>query len=456
MTSQALFGTDGIRGKAGEYPLVPELLERLGLVLASQIHLDLPEDLEDRPKVVIGHDGRESGETLVAAVAAGLTAGGVDVDVLGLAPTPCVAYLTFSGPYQAGVVVSASHNPAEDNGIKLLGRNGAKLSERVEQELEARLTAEEELPQAAESGETRRTKNLLSDYIAWLRNEAFPQLDLGGKRVLVDCANGAASKLAPRVLHAFGAETITIHDKPDGLNINEGCGALHPEVAGAKVVEHDCHFGLSLDGDADRGILVDRKGRVLDGDAILAGLGVAMQKRGELIADTVVATVMSNLALERCLDAVGATLLRAQVGDKYVAAAMREGGFNLGGEKSGHILFGEDHGFRGDGMYTLLRVLQSLARDGAEPDSFAADYADLPQRLVNLPVTRRCPLEELKHLHAACIALEQELGDRGRIVVRFSGTELRLRLMVEALEESLVEESLAKLESAVQSDDILA
>lgn len=456
MTSQALFGTDGIRGKAGHYPLVPELLERLGLVLANQIHLDLPEDLEDRPKVVIGHDGRESGETLVAAVAAGLTAGGIDVDVLGLAPTPCVAYLTFSGPYQAGVVVSASHNPAEDNGIKLLGRNGAKLSERVEQELEARLTADEELPLASESGETRRTKNLLSDYIAWLRNEAFPNLDLGGKRVLVDCANGAASKLAPRVLHAFGAETITIHDKPDGLNINEGSGALHPEVAAAAVVAHDCHFGLSLDGDADRGILSDRKGRVLDGDAILAGLGVAMQKRGELIANTVVATVMSNLALERCLDEVGATLLRAQVGDKYVAAAMREGGFNLGGEKSGHILFGEDHGFRGDGMYTLLRVLQSLARDGQEPDSFAADYADLPQRLVNLPVTRRCPLEELTNLHRACGALEEELGDRGRIVVRFSGTELRLRLMVEALEESLVEESLAKLESAVQSDDILA
>lgn len=456
MTSQKLFGTDGIRGKAGHYPLVPELLERLGLVLAAQIHLDLPEDLEDRPRVVIGHDGRESGETLVAAVAAGLTAGGIDVDVLGLAPTPSVAYLTFSGPYQAGVVVSASHNPAEDNGIKLLGRNGAKLSERVEEELEARLTATEELPISSEHGETRRTKNLLSDYIAWLRNEAFPDLDLGGKRILVDCAEGAASKLAHRVLHAFGAETITIHDKPDGLNINEGCGALHPEVAAAAVVAHDCHLGLSLDGDADRGILVDRKGRVLDGDAILAGLGVAMQKRGELEANTVVATVMSNLALERCLDEVGATLLRAQVGDKYVAAAMREGGFNLGGEKSGHILFGEDHGYRGDGMYTLLRVLQSLALDDAEPDSFAADYADLPQRLVNLPVLRRCPLEELKNLHRACGELEQELGDRGRIVVRFSGTELRLRLMVEALEEEIVEQSLAKLEAAVRSDDILA
>lgn len=456
MTSHHLFGTDGIRGKAGHYPLVPDLLERLGLVLAAQIHLDLPAEMEDHPRVVIGHDGRESGETLVAAVAAGLTAGGVHVDVLGLAPTPCVAYLTFSGPYQAGVVVSASHNPAEDNGVKLLGRNGAKLGKSVEQELEARLTAEEELPRAAEPGETRRTKNLLSDYIAWLRNEAFPNLDLGGRRILVDCANGAASKLAPRVLHAFGAETVTIHDKPDGLNINDGCGALHPEVAGAAVVAHDCHLGLSLDGDADRGILVDRKGRILDGDAILAGLGVAMQERGELASETVVATVMSNLALERCLHEVGATLLRAQVGDKYVAAAMREGGFNLGGEKSGHILFGEDHGFRGDGMYTLLRVLESLARDGAEPDTFAADYADLPQRLVNLPVQRRCPLEELQNLHQACGELEQELGDRGRIVVRFSGTELRLRLMVEALEEQLVEESLARLEAAVQLDDILA
>jgi len=455
MNAQTLFGTDGIRGRAGSYPLVPGLLERLGLVLAARIHGDMTEEQKDRPKVLIGHDGRESGETLVAAVAAGLTKGGIDVDVIGLATTPCVAYLTFAGPYQAGVVVSASHNPAADNGIKLLGRQGAKLAEAVEQELEAALLSTDDPLESAEAGEMRRTKNLVVDYIAWLRSEAFPNLDLAGKKFLVDCANGAASKLAPRILRAFGAEAICIHDKPDGLNINDGCGALHPEVASKAVVELGCDLGLSLDGDADRGMLIDRKGRILDGDAILAGLGVAMQKRGELKDNTVVATVMSNLALERCLHDVGATLLRAQVGDKYVAAAMREGSFNLGGEKSGHILFGDDHGYRGDGIYTLLRVLQSLAADGQEPDDFAPGYVDLPQRLVNLKVSKRVPLEQLPCLFAACADLEKELGDRGRIVVRFSGTELRLRLMVEALEADLVDSSIAKLEAAVKQDDIL-
>ena len=455
MNAQTLFGTDGIRGRAGSYPLVPGLLERLGLVLAARIYNDMPEDHDGNPKVLIGHDGRESGETLVAAVAAGLTKGGVDVDVVGLATTPSVAYLTFAGPYQAGIVVSASHNPAEDNGIKLLGRQGAKLAEAVEQELETALLSPEDPVEGPVVGEIRRTKNLLSDYIAWLRSEAFPDLSLEGKTFLVDCANGAASKLAPRILHAFGAESVCINDKPDGLNINDGCGALHPEVAAHAVVEKGCDLGLSLDGDADRGMLVDRKGRVLDGDAILAGLGVAMQKRGELKDNTVVATVMSNLALERCLNDVGATLLRAQVGDKYVAAAMREGGFNFGGEKSGHILFGEDHGYRGDGIYTLLRVLESLARDGEEPSDFAPGYKDLPQRLVNLQVQKRVPLEELPSLSAACVDLEKELGDRGRIVVRFSGTELRLRLMVEALEADLVDASIAKLEAAVQKDNIL-
>ncbi len=452
----SLFGTDGIRGQAGTYPLIPTLLEKLGLVLAARIHLDMPEDSEQRPRVLIGHDGRESGETLVAAVAAGLTRGGVDVDIVGLATTPCVAYLTFSGPFQAGVVVSASHNPAADNGIKLLGRNGAKLAEAVEQELEMALLADEYPTAAAQAGETRRTKNLITDYITWLRSEAFPNLDLSGKRILVDCANGAASKMAPRVLHAFGAEAIPIFDKPDGLNINQDCGALHPEVAAQAVVANGCDLGLSLDGDADRGLLVDSSGRVLDGDVLLAGLGASMQSRGELAESTVVATVMSNLALEQYLQAHGAKLLRTQVGDKYVAAAMREGGYSLGGEKSGHLLFGEDHGFRGDGLYTLLRVLHCLALDQQKPSAFASDYRDLPQRLLNLKVRKRVPLQELPHLSAACEKLEKELDGQGRIVVRFSGTELRLRLMVEAQTTELVEESLEKLQQAVGKDQILA
>ena len=456
MSTPRLFGTDGMRGKAGIYPLVPELLKRLGFVLATRIHGDDPEHTSERPRVLIGHDGRESGETLVAAVAAGLTRGGIDVDVVGLAPTPCIAYLTFSGPYQGGVVVSASHNPADDNGIKLLGRNGTKLVDAVEQELESALLHDDEVADASIPGEISRCKNLIADYIGWLRGEAFPDLDLSGMRVLIDCANGAASELAPRVMKAFGAEAITINDHPDGRNINANCGALHPEIVAAAIAESDCGLGLSLDGDADRGLLCDRNGRILDGDAILAGLGESMCHHGELKDNTVVATVMSNLALERRLAAAGGILKRAAVGDRYVAAMMRKGDFQLGGEKSGHILFGEDHGYRGDGIYTLLRVLQVIQRDGLEPEDFAGGYQDFPQRLVNLKVTSRKQLADMPFLSAACSEVDAELGDRGRTVVRFSGTELLMRLMVEATEDSLVDAALQKLELAVQKENILA
>lgn len=454
MSNPRLFGTDGMRGKAGSYPLIPELLERLGIILASRIRADATE-ADDRSRVLMGHDGRESGETLMASLAKGLTRGGVDVDIVGLAPTPCIAYLTFSGPYQAGVVVSASHNPADDNGVKLLGRNGMKLGDALEQELETALLHEDEVVDAEASGEISRRSALIADYIGWLRGEAFPDLDLEGMRILVDCANGAASEVAPRVLHAFGAESVTLNDQPDGRNINLDCGALHPEVAAKAIVGHDCDLGLCVDGDADRGLLCDGEGRILDGDALLAGLGTAMQKHGELKDGVVVATTMSNLALERMLGEVGAKLERTDVGDRHVAERMREGGFVLGGEKSGHLLFGEDHGFRGDGIYTLLRVLQVMKRDGLRAVDFAGGYADLPQRLVNLPVQERRPLEAMAKLMAACRQVEQDLGDRGRTVVRFSGTELRLRLMVEATEEALVEQALQVLEAAAAEEGIL-
>ena len=449
--SARLFGTDGIRGRAGDWPLVPEFLERLGRVLATRVaaHED------DSPRVLLGHDGRASGETIIAALAEGLVACGARVDVLGLATTPCVAYLTASGPYAAGVMISASHNPAEDNGIKLLGRDGSKLRDVVEDELEEALQTPLPPADAVRPGTLRRAGDAVADYLGWLRAEAFPDLELAGMRVLVDCAEGGASRIAPRVLRAFGAEPVCIHDAPDGSNINAGCGALHPEIAAAAAQELGCAIGVSLDGDADRGILVDGAGRVLDGDALLAGLGEHCMRQGSLPHATVVATVMSNLALERRLAACGAKLLRAQVGDRYVAEAMREGGYTLGGEKSGHMLFGAEHGFRGDGLYTLLRVLDALRIDGAQPRDFAAGYADLPQRLVNLPVTRRAPLDALPALAAAVAEEERTLGDRGRTVVRFSGTELRLRLMVEAVDVALVDEALHRLEAAARADGIL-
>ncbi|HEX9793722.1 MAG TPA: phosphoglucosamine mutase [Planctomycetota bacterium] len=451
--TQGLFGTDGIRGRAGTEPLTPESLERLGAVLAAQIGGGAK---GERPHALLGHDGRESGETLVAALVKGLLAGGVDVDVAGLAPTPCIAYLTKAGGYAAGVMVSASHNPAEDNGVKLLGPDGSKLDDAAEAELEAAFFAADPPAAAGQPGEARRTKGMLGDYLAWLRGEAFPELSLKGWKVAIDCANGAYSQLGPRVLKAFGAEAVALHNKPDGRNINADCGALHPEVIAAAVVEHGCRAGLALDGDGDRGMLADGDGRLLDGDALLAGFGVHFASRGRLRGDSVVATVMSNLALERHLAGAGVRLIRTPVGDRYVAAAMRAGGYVLGGEKSGHVLFGSDHGYRGDGIYTFLRAAQAIVEQETDPTQFAFGYADLPQQLLNLHVLRRAPLDELPALSAACARVEARLGKAGRLVVRFSGTELRLRLMAEAETKEQVDRAVQELAHAAAADGILA
>lgn len=447
--SRQLFGTDGIRGRAGQEPLTNPTLEAFGFALAGQLG-------GSGKTVVIGHDGRESGETLVAALADGLSRGGVCVDVVGLAPTPTVAYLTMAGEYAAGIMVSASHNPAADNGVKLFGSDGAKLNDEREAAIEAAFFADEQPEPAEEAGAIKRAKNLLGDYIGWLRSDAFPELDLGGRRVLIDCANGAVSQIASRVVHAFGGEAVTIHDKPDGRNINDGCGALHPEVAAEAIVEHGAWIGVSVDGDGDRAMLLDGKGRILDGDGILAGLCELIGARDGLAKNTVVATVMSNLALEQWVLARDQKLERTQVGDRYVAEAMRAGDFNLGGEKSGHMLFGTEHGFRGDGLYTLLKVCQELRSAQRTPEEFAEGYADLPQKLLNLDAVRRAPLEELSQLAAACEAVEAELGGDGRTVVRFSGTELKLRLMVEARTEEQVEDAIEKLRVAAEADEILA
>lgn len=446
--SGRLFGTDGIRGRAGEPPLVPEFLRRLGAVLGARLASE-----SARPRAAIGHDGRASGPGIVAALAEGLTRAGCDVDAVGLCTTPSLAWVAAHGEHAAGVMVSASHNPAEDNGVKLFGADGQKLPDAAEEEIERALAAAEP-PAAARRGALRERPEALDGYLGWLR-AAFPELDLRGRRILADCANGGASRLAARALAAFGAEAACVNDRPDGRNVNLDCGALHPEAAAREARARGCELGVSLDGDADRGILVDGGGRVLDGDALLAGLGAHALARGELPGATVVATVMSNLALERWLADRGGALLRTQVGDRFVAEAMRAGGFALGGEKSGHLLFGADHGWRGDGLYTLLRVLRALARDRRAPADFAAGYADWPQRLVNLRVTRRVPLEQLPRLRAEIAALDDELRGTGRTVVRFSGTELKLRLMVEAREGGAVEDGVRRLEQAARADGIV-
>jgi phosphoglucosamine mutase len=446
--TRKLFGTDGIRGKAGQEPLTVATLERFGYTLALQM---------PGSSILIGHDGRESGETLVAALAQGLSHGGVNVDVVGLATTPCVAYLTCAGDYQGGIMVSASHNPAPDNGIKLLGEDGGKLCDDRELAVETAFFANDQnLDPVEHPGEIRRSNNLLGDYVGWLRSEAFPNLNLAGINILVDCANGGASQLASRVLHAFGGEAVCIFDKPDGRNINDGCGAMHPEVAAKALVESGCELGLSLDGDGDRGLLSAKGNRVLDGDHILAGLGALLGASDALPDRTVVATVMSNLALEKYLSERGLRLDRTQVGDRYVAAEMKRSGFLLGGEKSGHILFGEEHGFRGDGMYTLLKILNTLQEAGLGTEDFAVGYEDMPQTLLNLEATRRVPLSELQKLSQACEEVDADLAGKGRTVVRFSGTELKLRLMVEAETQEMVDDALIRLRKAAEADGVLA
>ena len=447
--SERLFGTDGIRGRAGAWPLVDEFLTVLGRAVGIRV---LSQDAAAH--VVIGHDGRASGPGIVAALTSGLRGSGVSVHEVGLCTTPALAYLAAAGPFQAGVMVSASHNPAEDNGIKLFGHDGAKFPDAAEVELEAAVKMP--LPPAVRlSGARIQDPALLERYVAWLR-DAFADLDLRGRRILVDCAQGGASQLAERVLDACGATPVPLNNQPDGANINRDCGALHPEVAAREASARNCDLGLSLDGDADSGMLVDGHGRVLDGDALLAGLGRHHQNRGELANATVVATVMSNLALETWLASSGVRLLRTQVGDRFVAEAMRAGGHNLGGEKSGHLLFGQDHGWRGDGLYTLLRVLRVLSREGIGAADFARGYQDFPQRLLNLKVTRRVPLEQLPALAAENLLLSRELEGRGRTVIRFSGTELRLRLMVEARDAALVDSALQRLAAASRRDGILA
>jgi len=447
--SERLFGTDGIRGRAGQWPLVDDFLVGLGRVLGARVAAQ-----EAGARVVIGHDGRASGPGIVAALGAGLRRSGASVQELGLCTTPALAYLAAAGPFQAGIMVSASHNPAEDNGVKLFGHDGAKFPDAAEGEIEAALQRPLP-PPAAAPGALRADPAALEQYVAWLQG-AFADLDLSGRRILVDCAHGGASQLAGRVLAACGAEPVLLNDRPDGANINRDCGALHPEGAARATAARGCDLGISLDGDADRGIVLDGAGRVLDGDALLAGLGRHHQRRGELAQSTVVATVMSNLALETWLAESGVRLLRTQVGDRFVAEAMRAGGFNLGGEKSGHLLFGADHGWRGDGLYTLLRVLRVLAREGIGGADFARGYQDFPQRLLNLKVSRRVPLEQLPALAAEDLRLQSELAGSGRSVIRFSGTELRLRLMVEARDAALVESALQRLAAAARRDGILA
>jgi len=424
------FGTDGIRGRVGEMPIVPDFVMRLGYaagkVLASaDWHLSQGE----RPAVLIGKDTRISGYMLEAALQAGLSAAGVDSLLTGPMPTPAVAYLTRALRLQAGIVISASHNPFEDNGIKFFSSDGNKLPDETEEAIEAGIDAPLETKPSAQLGKARRVMDSDGRYIEFCKSTFPTELDLRGLRIVVDCANGATYHIAPHVLHELGAEVFSVGNEPDGLNINDRCGATHPATLRAAVRQHRADLGIALDGDGDRLVMVDDQGESYDGDQLIYIIARHRHRAGALKGG-VVGTLMTNLALENALRAMGVPFARAAVGDRYVLEQLLANGWQLGGEGSGHIVCLDKH-TTGDGIVSALQVLHALRRSGETLAQAASGLSLYPQVLVNVRMQRKFDARSNPVVAKAVAAAEAELGSRGRVLLRPSGTEPVIRVMVE-------------------------
>jgi phosphoglucosamine mutase len=426
-----IFGTDGVRGVANT-SLTAELTLDLSVAAAHVLGeagiFDAHVGRGGRPRAVVGRDTRISGQFLEAAVVAGLASAGVDVLLLGVLPTPGVAYLTGALDVDLGVMISASHNPMPDNGIKFLARGGVKLDDALEVAIENRLREPWERPTGEHVGRVETYDAAVTDYVRHLVSTV--PTSLAGLKVVLDCAHGAASVAGPRALAEAGAEVIAICAEPDGLNINDGCGSTHLGVLQRTVLEHGADVGFALDGDADRCLAVDHEGTVVDGDQILTILALAMRDAGTLSQDTVVATVMSNLGFVNALRDEGVRVLQTRVGDRYVLEAMNGQGYTLGGEQSGHVIM-SDHATTGDGILTALQVLGRMAEKGRPLRELAGVMTRLPQVLVNVPGVDKSRTDDVE-LAAAVAAAEDELGDSGRVLLRPSGTEPLVRVMVEA------------------------
>ncbi len=443
-----LFGTDGVRGLANRHPITAGMALRLGRAIGYRLRA-----VHRRPKVLIGKDTRLSGYMIETALASGLVSVGADVHLCGPLPTPGIAFLTAGMRCDAGVVISASHNPYEDNGIKLFARDGYKLPDDEELALEQVLESEELTqfrPTGTDIGRAWRIDDAAGRYSVFAKS-AFPKAStLEGYKVVVDCAHGAGYRVAPEVFHELGAEVIPLGVKPDGTNINAGVGALHPEVAAEAVRAHGAHVGVALDGDADRCILIDEEGRVVDGDQVLALLGRRLIAKGELAGDTVVATVMSNLGLDRALREVGGRVVRVAVGDRYVVERMRADGLDLGGEQSGHVIWRE-HATTGDGLVTALAVLGVMIEQGASLGELAGCMTRFPQVLENVAVSRKPPLDELDEVQTVIAAVAAELGADGRVLVRYSGTQNLARVMVEGPEQGHIDAAAGRIADALRA-----
>ena len=426
--TRKLFGTDGIRAVAGQYPLDPTTVFAVGMALAHSLRAQASE-----PAVLIGRDTRESSPWIAATLAAGLRSAGARVESAGIVPTPAVAFLARTHGFHAGVVISASHNPWEDNGIKLFGADGFKLADVVELAMEDEIlihASQIEAPDPALLPAIEDNASLREDYIQFLI-DCVPGLSLAGLRIVADCANGAAAEIAPELFKRLGGDVTLLNVAPNGRNINDGCGALYPANVAREVAERGAAMGVTFDGDADRCMLAGAKNNVINGDAILLIAARDLKARGLLTGDLVIATTMSNMGLEAALKRSGIRMLRAPVGDRYVLEQMLLNKAALGGEQSGHILL-PHLATTGDGLLTALVVLDLIAREGKSIDELTADLKVFPQVIVNVKVREKKPLEAIPAVAATIHAAEEELKDSGRVVIRYSGTEALARVMIEA------------------------
>ncbi|HUR19687.1 MAG TPA: phosphoglucosamine mutase [Vicinamibacterales bacterium] len=443
MEPSHLFGTDGVRGVAGAWPLDPPTVARIGGAVVRSLGIDRP------ARILIGRDTRESGEWIERELARGAVSQGAVVSSAGIIPTPAVAFLTRTRGVDLGVVISASHNSYQDNGIKVFSGRGEKFSEGTERAIEA-IVADASWNVPA-SGEARiETVDLIEPYLAHTARLAPAGDALRGMRLALDLANGATTTTAKRLFESLGCTLITVGDAPDGRNINLACGSTRPAQLSAAVVAHQCRLGVAFDGDGDRAILVDHRGQVVDGDALLLLLGAHYKQQGRLAGDTVVATVMSNIGLELELRKRGIALVRTPVGDKYVMEEMLRHGFVVGGEQSGHVILAE-HLFTGDGMATALAIMRVMVETGRELADLADELVTYPQTLMNVRVRDRVDVETVPAVADAMARVRAALGDQGRLLVRYSGTEPLLRIMIEGQDQATVQAWAEEIADAVRN-----
>ncbi len=430
-----LFGTDGIRAEAGEFPLDKKTIETIGASLARQFG----EKLGRQPRFITGRDTRESGESIENSFSRGAFAAGADCESAEIITTPGVAFLTKKFNFDAGIVISASHNPFQDNGIKIFLPTGKKIDAAIEREIEKDIFESRDKHEAGSKSEVKSEKSgdFQEDYLKYLADE-FKNLSLENFKIVMDCANGAASHLAPKLFQKFGACITAINCQPDGRNINENCGSLHLENLQEKVLEKNADFGVAFDGDADRSLFVDEKGNLVDGDAVLWIMANHLQSQGKLNNQTVVATVMSNIGLEVALNKQNISLLRTAVGDKYVLQKLIETNSSVGGEQSGHIIF-PNQSLVGDGMFTALRLLEALSKNSKSLSELTDGFTRFPQVLVNIKVREKIPFEEVTEIAENAEKIESELGAQGRLLLRYSGTENLARVMIEGENQMVIE-----------------